>query len=113
MVIAEMADEDPRISKILTREAFGNAISLHGEVGGSTNAVIHLLACAGRVGVNIALDEWDRLGRDVPTLINLMPSGNYLREDFYYGGGLAAAIRILGGHGLLHKDALLVNGKTI
>jgi L-arabonate dehydrase len=111
--IVEMAHEDLRISKILTREAFENAIRVNGAVGGSTNAVIHLLAFAGRVGVNITLDDWDRLGRDVPTLVNLMPSGKYLMEDFYYAGGLPALIRILGENGLLHKDALTANGKTI
>ena len=111
--IVEMAHEDLRISKILTKEAFENAIRVNGAVGGSTNAVIHLLAFAGRVGVNITLDDWDRLGRDVPTLVNLMPSGKYLMEDFYYAGGLPAVIRILGENGLLHKDALTVNGKTI
>jgi L-arabonate dehydrase len=111
--IVEMANEDLRISKILTKEAFENAIRVNGAVGGSTNAVIHLLAFAGRVGINIMLDDWDRLGREVPTLVNLMPSGKYLMEDFYYAGGLPAVIRILGEHGLLHKDALTVNGKTI
>jgi L-arabonate dehydrase len=111
--IVEMAHEDLRISKILTKEAFENAIRVNGAVGGSTNAVIHLLAFAGRVGVNITLDDWDRLGRDVPTLVNLMPSGKYLMEDFYYAGGLPAVIRILGENGLLHKDSLTVNGKTI
>jgi L-arabonate dehydrase len=111
--IVEMAHEDLRISKILTREAFENAIRVNGAVGGSTNAVIHLLAFAGRVGMNITLDDWDRLGRDVPTLVNLMPSGKYLMEDFYYAGGLPALIRTLGEHGLLHKNALTVNGKTI
>ncbi len=111
--IVEMAHEDLRISKILTRKAFENAIRVNGAVGGSTNAVIHLLAFAGRVGVNITLDDWDRLGRDVPTLVNLMPSGKYLMEDFYYAGGLPAVIRILGENGLLHKDALTVNGKSI
>jgi dihydroxy-acid dehydratase len=111
--IVEMANEDLRISKILTKEAFENAIRVNGAVGGATNAVIHLLAFAGRVGVNITLDDWDRLGRDVPTLVNLTPSGKYLMEDFYYAGGLPAVIRILGEHGLLHKDPLTVNGKTI
>jgi len=111
--IVEMAHEDLRISKILTREAFENAIRVNGAVGGSTNAVIHLLAFAGRVAVNITLDDWDRLGRDVPTLVNLMPSGEYLMEDFYYAGGLPAVIRTLGENGLLHKNVLTVNGKTI
>jgi dihydroxy-acid dehydratase len=111
--IAEMALEDLRISKILTKEAFENAIRINGAVGGSTNAVIHLLAIAGRVGVKVTLDDWERLGREVPTLVNLMPSGEYLMEDFYYAGGLPAVIRNLGEHGLLHRDALTVNGRTI
>jgi dihydroxy-acid dehydratase len=111
--IVEMAREDLRISTILTREAFENAIRVNGAVGGSTNAVIHLLAIAGRVGVNVTLDDWDHLGRNVPTLVNLMPSGKFLMEDFYYAGGLPAVIRILGENGMLHKDAVTVNGRTI
>jgi len=111
--IVEMAREDLRISRILSKEAFENAIRVNGAVGGSTNAVIHLLAIAGRVGVGITIDDWDRLGREVPTLVNLMPSGKFLMEDFYYAGGLPAVIRILGEHGLLHKDALTANGRTL
>jgi len=111
--IVEMAHEDLRVSRILTKGAFENAIRVNGAVGGSTNAVIHLLAIAGRVGVSITIDDWDRLGRDVPTLLNLMPSGQFLMEDFYYAGGLPAVIRILGENSLLHKDALTVNGRTI
>lgn len=109
--IVEMVREDLRISKILTCEAFQNAIRVVGAIGGSTNAVIHLLAIAGRIGVCLNLDDWDRLGRDVPCLVNLMPAGKYLMEDFYYAGGLPAVIRELGG--LIHRDALTVNGKTI
>ena len=108
-----MAHEDLRISRILTREAFENAIRVNGAVGGSTNAVIHLLAIAGRAGVKVTLEDWDGLGRNVPTLVNLMPSGKFLMEDFYYAGGLPAVIRILGEQNLLHKDALTVNGRTI
>jgi len=111
--IVEMVDEDLRLSRVLTKEAFENAIRANGAIGGSTNAVIHLLAMAGRVGVTLSLDDWDRLGRDVPTLLNLMPSGSYLMEDFYYAGGLPAILRALGEKGLLHKDALTVNGKSI
>jgi L-arabonate dehydrase len=111
--IVAMVREDLRISKILTPAAFENAIRINGAIGGSTNAVIHLLAFAGRVGLPLSLDDWDRLGRDVPTLVDLMPSGRFLMEDFYYAGGLPAVIRSLGEHGLLHKDALTVNGKTI
>ena len=109
----ELTEEDIRISKILTREAFENAIRVNGAVGGSTNAVIHLLAIAGRVGVKLTLQDWDELGRDVPTIVDLMPSGRFLMEDFYYAGGLPAVIRAIGERGLLHKDALTVNGRTI
>jgi L-arabonate dehydrase len=109
--IVEMVKEDLRISKILTREAFENAIRVVGAIGGSTNAVIHLLAIAGRVGVPLSLKDWDTLGRNVPCLLNLMPSGKYLMEDFYYAGGLPAIIRELGT--LIHNDAPTVNGKTM
>jgi L-arabonate dehydrase len=109
--IVEMVHEDLRMSKILTREAFENAIRVVGAIGGSTNAVIHLLAIAGRIGVDLNLDDWDRLGRDVPCLVNLMPSGKYLMEDLYYAGGLPAVIRELGD--LIHPNALTVNGDTI
>jgi L-arabonate dehydrase len=111
--IVEMVHEDLRISRILTREAFENAIRVNGAVGGSTNAVIHHLAMAGRVEVKVTLDDWDRLGHEVPTLVDLMPSGRFLMEDFYYAGGVPAVVRALGEHGLIHKDALTVNGKTI
>src|SRR6476469_6915373 len=111
--IVELTEEDIRISKILTREAFENAIRVNGAVGGSTNAVIHLLAMAGRAGVKLTLQDWDELGRDVPTIVDLMPSGRFLMEDFYYAGGLPAVIRAIGERGLLHKDALTVNGRTI
>jgi dihydroxy-acid dehydratase len=109
--IVEMVHEDLRMSRILTREAFENAVRVVGAIGGSTNAVIHLLAIAGRMGVDFKLDDWDRLGRDVPCLVNLMPSGKYLMEDFYYAGGLPAVIRELGD--LIRRDALTVNGQTI
>ena len=103
--------EDIRISQILTRQAFENAIRVNGAIGGSTNAVVHLLAIAGRLGVPLGLDDWDTLGRSVPTIVNLMPSGQYLMEDFYYAGGLPAVIRRLGD--LIHTDAPTVNGNTV
>jgi len=109
--IVEMVREDLRVSKILTRKAFENAVRVNGAIGGSSNAVIHLLAIAGRVGVEFNLDDWDKLGRDVPCLVNLMPSGKYLMEDFFYAGGLPAVIREMGD--LIHRDALTVNGKTM
>jgi dihydroxy-acid dehydratase len=111
--IVEMVRDDLRIAQILTRQAFENAIVVNGAVGGSTNAVIHLLAIAGRVGLKVTLDDWDHLGRDVPTLVDLMPSGRFLMEDFYYAGGLPAVIRALAQRNLIHRDALTVNGKTI
>jgi dihydroxy-acid dehydratase len=111
--IVEMVRDDLRIAQILTRQAFENAIVVNGAVGGSTNAVIHLLAIAGRIGLQVTLDDWDRLGRNVPTLVDLMPSGRYLMEDFYYAGGLPAVIRALEQRNLIHRDALTVNGQTI
>jgi len=109
--IVEMVRENLVMSKVLTKQAFENAIRVNGAIGGSTNAVVHLLAIAGRIGVDLTLDDWDRLGRDVPCLVNLMPSGKYLMEDFYYAGGLPAVMREIGD--LLHKDALTVNGRTV
>ncbi len=110
--IVEMVAEDLKPSDILTKAAFENAIRANGAIGGSTNAVIHLLAIAGRVGVEHSLDDWDSIGRDVPCLVNLMPSGEYLMEDFYYAGGLPVVLKQLAESGLLHKDAITVNGKT-
>jgi dihydroxy-acid dehydratase len=109
--IVEMVHEDLRMSKILTRDSFENAIIVNGAIGGSTNAVVHLLAIAGRIGVKLTLDDWDRLGRDMPCLVNLMPSGKYLMEDFYYAGGLPVVIKEIGK--FLHKQAPTVNGKTL
>src|SRR5215831_20314041 len=82
--IVEMVRADLRMSKILTKNAFENAIMVNGAIGGSTNAVVHLLAIAGRIGVDLTLDDWDRLGNNMPCLVNLMPSGSYLMEDFYF-----------------------------
>ena len=107
----ELVHEDMRISKILTRAAFENAIRVNAAIGGSTNAVVHLLAIAGRVGVPLDLEAWDRLGRDVPTIVDLMPSGRFLMEDLYYAGGLPAVIGRLGA--TINRDALTVNGRTI
>ncbi|NRQ41108.1 dihydroxy-acid dehydratase [Rheinheimera sp. YQF-2] len=112
MRIVEMVHEDLRLSKILTKEAFLNAIRTNAAIGGSTNAVIHLKAIAGRIGVDLSLDDWEH-GRGVPTIVNLQPSGKYLMEEFYYAGGLPAVHRRLGELGVLTKDALTVNGKTI
>ena len=111
--IVQMVKDDLKPSDILTREAFENAIRTNAAIGGSTNAVIHLLAIAGRVGVDLTLDDWDAWGRDVPTIVNLMPSGKYLMEEFFYAGGLPVVIKRLGEAGLLHKDALTVSGGAI
>jgi len=111
--IVEMVRENLTMSKILTREAFENAIRVNGAVSGSTNAVIHLLAIAGRIGVRVTLEDWDRIGHDTPTLVDLKPSGRYLMEDYYYAGGLPAVIRHLGDQNLLHRDAMTVNGQSI
>jgi L-arabonate dehydrase len=111
--IVDMVKEDLKPSDILTREAFENAIRVNGAVGGSTNAVLHLLALAGRIGVELSLDDWDRLGREVPTIVNLQPSGKHLMEEFYYAGGLPVVIKAVGEMGLLHKDAITVTGDTI
>jgi L-arabonate dehydrase len=111
--IVEMVKQDIKISQILTRENFENAIRVNGALGGSTNAVIHLLAIAGRLGLPLSLADWDALGRDVPTIVDLKPSGRYLMEDLYYAGGLPAVMRALAEQGLLHKDAPTVSGKTV
>jgi dihydroxy-acid dehydratase len=109
--IVEMVKEDLRMSRILTRDAFENAIKTNAAIGGSTNAVIHLLALAGRIGVPLSLDDWDRLGSRLPCLVNLKPSGEYLMEDFYYAGGLPAVLREISEH--LALDALTANGRTL
>jgi L-arabonate dehydrase len=111
--IVEMVREDLVPTKILVRQAFENAIRTLAAIGGSTNAVVHLLAIAGRVGVDLTLEDFDRLGRDVHCLVDLMPSGRFLMEDFYYAGGLPVVLRALGERGLLNKDAPTVNGRSI
>jgi dihydroxy-acid dehydratase len=109
--IVEMVQEDLVLSKILTRSAFENAIKTNAAIGGSTNAVIHLLAIAGRIGVPLKLEDWDKLGSELPCLVNLQPSGKFLMEDFYYAGGLPAVMREI--QHVLDRDALTVNGKKI
>jgi dihydroxy-acid dehydratase len=111
--IVELVKQKITISKILTRQAFENAIRANAAIGGSTNAVIHLIAIARRLGVELDLNDWDRLGRGVHTLVNLMPNGKYLMEDFCYAGGLPVVLRELGSAGFLNKNAMTVNGKTI
>jgi len=111
--IVAMVNEDLRPSTILTRTAFHNAIRTNAAIGGSTNAVIHLIAIAGRVGVEVGLDDWDQFGRSVPTIVNLMPSGLHLMEDFYYAGGLPVVIRRLLEAGLFDGSAVCATGRLM
>src|SRR5690606_30824245 len=104
--IVEMVKEDLRMDKILTRKAFENAIVVNAAVGGSTNFILHLQAIAGRMGVPLALDDFDKIGSRIPLLVNLMPSGKYLMEDYYYAGGLGVVIKELGD--LLSSEALSI-----
>jgi L-arabonate dehydrase len=107
----EMVHEDLLLSKILTREAFENAIKTLAAIGGSTNAVIHLIAMAGRIGIKLELDDFDRLASELPCLVNLQPSGKFLMEDFCYAGGLPVVMKEISQH--LHLDAITANGQTI
>ena len=108
--IVQMVKENLTIDKILTREAFENSIMVNAAVGGSSNLVIHLLAIAGRIGVKLELDDFDKIGSHIPLLVNLMPSGKYLMEDFYYAGGLPVVLNELKDH--LHRNVLTVTGKN-
>ena len=109
--IVELVAEDLRPSRIMTRAAFENAITVDMAIGGSTNAVIHLIAIAGRLGIDLPLSEFDRISRRTPYIANIKPSGEYLMEDFFYAGGLPAAMREI--RHLLHGEARTVTGKTI
>ena len=111
--IVEMVREDLRISKIITRAALENAIFNNAAIGGSSNAVIHLLALARRLRVPLSLDDWDRLGSTLPCLVDLQPSGQHLMEDFFYAGGVPAVLRELGEAGVLNREALTANGHSI
>src|SRR5579862_5290630 len=111
--IVEMVREDLLMSKILTRAALENAIFNNAAIGGSSNAVIHLLALARRLGVPLSLDDWDRLGSSLPCLVDLQPSGQHLMEDFFYAGGVPVVLRELGEAGVLNRDALTANGHSI
>jgi L-arabonate dehydrase len=106
-----MVHEKMALSKVVTRHAFANAVRLNAALGGSTNAVVHLIALAGRLGVDFQLDDWDRFGRDVPCLVNLMPSGKYLMEDFFHAGGVPAVLKEIAP--LLKLDCLTVTGETL
>lgn len=109
--IVELVRQDKRLSHFLTREAFENAIRVHAAIGGSTNSVIHLLALAGRVGVELTLDDFDRLAGDMPLLANIMPSGQFLMEDLHYAGGMPALMTAMADR--LHLGAETVSGMTL
>ena len=109
--IVDLVREDKRLSHFLKREAFENAIRVHAAIGGSTNSVIHLLALAGRVGVELSLQDFDDLAGDIPLLANIMPSGEYLMEDLHYAGGMPALMQAM--DGLLHLGAETVGGQTL
>ena len=111
--IVEMVKEDITMSKIVTKKSFENAIKVNGAIGGSTNAVIHLAAIAGRMEIDLDLDDWNKCGEGIPTLVNLQPSGKYLMEDFYYAGGVPVVIKRLMEKKLLDENSMTVNGKTI
>jgi dihydroxy-acid dehydratase len=108
----EIVREDLKPSDILTRAAFENAIVACSAIGGSTNAPIHINAIARHIGVDLAIDDWEKIGYDVPLLVNIQPAGEYLGEDYYRAGGLPAVMRELHAAGRLHGDALTINGKT-
>ncbi len=108
--IVQMVKEDLTIDKILTREAFENAIKINAAIGGSSNFIIHLIAIAGRIGVELNLEDFDIIGSRIPLLLNLMPSGKYLMEDFYYAGGLPVILNELKDE--LHKNIITVTGKN-
>ena len=109
--IVDMVHEDVLLSRILTRDAFENAIKVLAAIGGSTNALIHLTAIAGRIGVPLSIDDFDRLGSQMPCLVNLQPSGEFLMEDFCYAGGLPAVMKEIAGQ--LHLHAVTANGRTL
>lgn len=109
--IVNMVKEDLKLSKILTKQAFENAIIVNAAIGGSTNFIIHLLAIAGRIGVDLKLEDFDRLSHNVPLIANLQPSGKYFMEDLYYAGGLPSVLKEL--DKFLHRDCITANGRTV
>ena len=109
--IVDMVKEDLKLSKVLTRQAFENAIMINAAIGGSTNFVIHMLAIAGRIGVDLSIDDFDKYSQNIPLLANIQPSGENYMEDLYYSGGLPALIKEMSG--MIHRNAITVNGKTI
>ena len=111
--IVDMVHEDLKPTDIMTRKAFENAIRVNSAIGGSTNAPIHLNAIARHLGVELTVDDWQAIGEDIPLLVNLQPAGEYLGEDYYHAGGVPAVVNQLMEQGLIHEDALTVNGQTI
>ena len=111
--IVDMVHEDLKPSDILTKDAFINAIRVNSAIGGSTNAPIHLNALARHIGVDLQVEEWQEYGEEVPLLVNLMPAGEYLGEDYHHAGGVPAVVKQLMNQGLIHENAMTVNGKTI
>lgn len=110
--IVQLVEQHLRPSDILTKANFENAILANAAIGGSSNAILHLIAIAGRMDIELSLDDWDRIGRNVPTVLNLQPSGQYLMEDFYYAGGLPVILDWLAEKGLL-REAMTVSGQTL
>ena len=108
--IVEMVKEDLTLSKVLSRQAFENAIKINASIGGSTNVVLHLLAIARRIGVSLNLEDFDALASRLPMIVNLMPAGKYLMEDLFYAGGLSAVINVMK---VNLSPAITVNGKTL
>jgi dihydroxy-acid dehydratase len=111
--IVDMVREDLKPSDILTKDAFINAIRVNSAIGGSTNAPIHLNALARHIGVDLTIEDWQTFGEDVPLLVNLMPAGEYLGEDYHHAGGVPAVVNQLMSQGLISADAMTVNGKTL
>ena len=111
--IVEMVEEDLTPSKIMTREAFENTIMLNSAIGGSTNAPIHINAVARHVGVDLDIQDWEKVGFDIPLLVNLQPAGEYLGEDYHRAGGVPAVMNALLEQGKLHESAVNVNGRTV
>ena len=109
--IVQMVKDDQKLSDILTREAFENAIKVNAAIGGSTNAVVHLLAIAGRIGIKLTLDDFDKLAKDIPVITNLMPSGQYLMEEFFDAGGVQTVMKEIAEQ--LHLNHITVSGKSV
>ena len=113
MRAVEIVHEDLKPSDILTRKAFENAIVANSAIGGSTNAPIHINAIARHIGVKLTIEDWEKIGYDVPLLVNMQPAGEYLGEEYYRAGGLPAVMNELLKAKRIHADALTINGKTM